>query len=332
MVLIIAEAGVNHNGSIDMAKKLIDAAVYTGADIIKFQSFSAEDLVTKFAKKARYQIVNTANDESQFRMLKKLELTYDQQLELKLYSEKRKIEFLSTGFDIDSLNFLNKLNLKRFKIPSGEITNLPYLRLIGSFQKPVILSTGMSNLDEIRDALNQLLLAGLKKEQVTILHCTTQYPAPYDDINLRAMATIRNAFNTKIGYSDHSSGIEVSLAAVALGAEVIEKHLTLDRNLEGPDHKASIEPDDFLKLVKSIRNISKALGSKEKKIRNSEIQNLSVARKSIVAKKSIKRNEIFTQENICTKRPGIGISPMEWDKLIGKRSKKDFAKDDLIEN
>ena len=332
MVLIIAEAGVNHNGSTEMAKKLIDAAVYAGADIIKFQSFSAEDLVTKFAKKAKYQIVNTANDESQFKMLKKLELSYEQQLELKLYAEKRKIEFLSTGFDIDSLNFLNQLNLKRFKIPSGEITNLPYLRLIGSFKKPVILSTGMSNIDEIRDAINQLFFAGLTKEQVTILHCTTQYPAPYHDINLRAMETIKNAFNTKIGYSDHSSGIEVSLAAVALGAEVIEKHLTLDRNLKGPDHKASIEPDDFLKLVKSIRNISIALGLKEKKICNSEIQNLLVARKSIVAKKSIKQNEIFTEDNICTKRPGTGISPMEWDSLIGKKSKKDFAKDDLIEN
>ena len=331
MVLVIAEAGVNHNGSIDLAKELIDAAVDSGADIIKFQSFKASDLVTKKAKKAQYQILNTSNEESQFNMLQKLEISFEQQKELKNYAEDKNIEFLSTGFDLNSIKFLNEINLKRFKIPSGEITNLPYLRLIGSFKKKVILSTGMANLKEISDALEQLYIAGLDKDDITILHCTTQYPAPLKDINLRAMNTLKNTFKTKVGYSDHTLGIEISLAAVALGAEVVEKHLTLDRSLVGPDHMASIEPYEFSNLVKGIRKISLALGSAEKKISDCEIDNKKIARKSIIAKTKIKKDDIFSEENICAKRPGTGISPMEWDKIIGLKSKKDFDQDDLIE-
>ncbi len=331
MVLVIAEAGVNHNGSMELAKELIDVAVDSGADIVKFQSFNASDLVTKNAKKAKYQILNTVNDESQFDMLKALEISFEEQIELKKYAEDKNIEFLSTGFDLNSIKFLNELNLKRFKIPSGEITNLPYLRLIGSFKKPVILSTGMANLKEVKDALEQLYIAGLSKENVTILHCTSQYPAPFKDINLRAMHTLKNSFNTKVGYSDHTLGIEVSLAAVALGAEIIEKHLTLDKSLDGPDHMASLEPNEFTNLVKGIRRISLALGSDEKKVSRSEKENRKVARKSIIAKTNIKKNEFFTEDNICAKRPGTGISPMEWEKIIGLKSKKNFEKDDLIE-
>lgn len=331
MVLIIAEAGVNHNGSLILAKELIDAASCAGADVIKFQSFDATKLVTKNAKKARYQIINTSNDDSQLKMLKKLQLTYEEQIELKSYADKKNIEFLSTAFDIESVHFLNKLNLKRFKIPSGEITNLPYLRLIGSLKKPIILSTGMSNMIEIRQALNELCSRGSMKEDISILHCTTQYPAPYKDINLRAIETLKREFNTKIGYSDHSAGIEVSLAAVALGAQIIEKHITIDKNLDGPDHKASIEPNQLQNLVKSIRNISLAMGSNEKKISKSELENLRIARKSIVSRVFIKKGEVFTEENLCTKRPAEGISPMEWDKIIGKKAKKDFQVDDFIE-
>lgn len=265
MVLIIAEAGVNHNGSVAMAKELIDIASKAGADIIKFQTFEASQLVTKSAQKARYQILNTASNESQLKMLKELEISFEDQIELKKYADNKNIEFLSTAFDLGSVNFLKKLNLRRYKIPSGEITNLPYLRLIGSLGKPVILSTGMSNLIEIHQALDQLYSRGLNKNNITIMHCTTEYPAPFKDINLRALETLKNEFNTEIGYSDHSTGIEVSLAAVALGARIIEKHLTIDNNLEGPDHKASIEPYQFEELVKGIRNITMALGSKEKK-------------------------------------------------------------------
>lgn len=331
MVLIIAEAGVNHNGSLILAKELIDAASCAGADVIKFQSFDATKLATKKAKKARYQIINTSNDDSQLKMLKKLQLSYEEQIELKTYADKKNIEFLSTAFDIESVHFLNKLNLKRFKIPSGEITNLPYLRLIGSLKKPIILSTGMSNLIEIRQALNELYSRGSMKEDISILHCTTQYPAPYKDINLRAMETLKREFNTKIGYSDHSEGIEVSLAAVALGAQIIEKHITIDKNLDGPDHKASIEPNQLQNLVKSIRNISLAMGSNEKKISKSELENLKIARKSIVSRVFIKKGEVFTEDNLCTKRPAEGISPMEWDKIIGEKAKKDFQVDDFIE-
>ena len=331
MVLIIAEAGVNHNGRLDQAKKLVDAAISSGADIVKFQTFKAENLVTANAKKANYQIENTYSDESQFDMLKKLELSFDQQIKLKEYCDKKNIEFLSTGFDLDSLLFLKDLNLKRYKIPSGEITNLPYLRLIGSFKKPIILSTGMSNINEIKEALKQLNYGGASDDLITVLHCTTQYPAPFTDVNLRVIQTIRNKLNVSVGYSDHTNGIEISLAAVALGAEVIEKHLTLDKNLDGPDHKASLEPDEFKKMSKGIRRIKIALGSYEKKITESEVKNALVVRKSIVAKKDIQKDDFFTEENICAKRPGDGITPMNWEDIIGTKSKRDFNKDEKIE-
>ena len=331
MVLIIAEAGVNHNGRLDLAKKLVDAAISSGADVVKFQTFKAKNLVTANARKAIYQIENTSSDESQFDMLKKLELSFDQQIKLKEYCNKKNIEFLSTGFDLDSLLFLKDLNLKRYKIPSGEITNLPYLRLVGSFKKPIILSTGMSNINEIKEALKQLNYGGASNDLITVLHCTTQYPAPLNDINLRAMQTIKNKLNVSVGYSDHTNGIEISLAAAALGAEVIEKHLTLDRKLNGPDHKASLEPEEFVKMSNGIRRIKIALGSHEKKITDSEVKNALVARKSIVAKKHINKNEIFTEENICAKRPGNGISPMHWEEIIGTKSKRDFHEDEIIE-
>ncbi len=332
MVLVIAEAGVNHNGKLSIAKQLVDAAKASGADIVKFQSFKAKDLVTISAKKAQYQINNTKKNDSQLKMLKDLELSFHEQVELKEYCDEKNIEFLSTGFELDSLHFLNSLNLKRFKIPSGEITNLPYLRLVGSFNKPTILSTGMSNIKEIGEALQQLYISGLNPSQITVLHCTTEYPAPLEDINLKAINTISKKFNVDVGYSDHSLGIEVSLSAVALGAKIIEKHMTLSRDLEGPDHKASLEPNEFAELVKYIRNISIALGSSKKTISKSEMKNVYVVRKSIFAKTNIKKGELFNASNLTTKRPGNGISPMKWDKLIGSVSDRDYFIDDLILN
>ena len=331
MVLIIAEAGVNHNGSLELAKELVDVAKNCGADIVKFQTFKSNNLVTKETKKALYQSLNIDNNDTQLEMLSKLELSFDQQLDLKSYCIKKNIEFLTTAFDLESLDLIKKMNLKRFKIPSGEITNLPYLRKIGSFGKSIILSTGMSNIEEINNALIQLNLAGTLKKDISILHCTSEYPAPFLDVNLRAMNSIKNKFNVDIGYSDHTLGVEVSFAAVSLGAKIIEKHITLDRNLSGPDHKASLEPDEFKNLVNGIRNISLALGKSEKKITNSEIENLKIVRKSIVAKRDIKKGEFYTEENLTTKRPGIGICPMRWDEIIGKVSNKDYKSDDLIE-
>jgi len=330
LVLIIAEAGVNHNGSILLAKKLIDAAKSSGADIIKFQSFSAENLVIPGTKKANYQQDKVTLSEDQFEMLEKLELNFDQQKELKNYCDSKNIEFLSSAFDLDSLKLIKNLNVKRYKIPSGEITNLPYLRFVASQKKPIILSTGMSNIREIGNALDELIVSGVMNEEITILHCTTEYPAPLEDVNLNAMTTIRNKFQIKVGYSDHTLGTEVSLAAVALGATIIEKHLTLDRNLNGPDHKASLEPDEFFNLVKGIRKISKSLGSFEKKISNSEKKNISIVRKSIIAKTEIKEGDLFSSNNICAKRPGTGISPMLWDQVIGKRAKRDFKVNEQI--
>ena len=330
MVLIIAEAGVNHNGSLSIAKKLVDAAKLSGADIIKFQIFRAIDLVSVFTQKANYQILNTGSNETQFEMLRKLELTFNEQEELKMYCDNKNIEFLASGFDLKSLEFIKNLDLKRYKVPSGEITNLPYLRFIGSQNKPIILSTGMANISEIKEALDILNISGTKSEEITLLHCTTEYPAPLKEINLRAMETMRKTFSMKVGYSDHSMGFEVSIAAVAMGASIIEKHLTLDRDLVGPDHKASLEPKEFCDLVKFIRNTSIALGSYEKKISNSELSNSLVVRKSIFAKKYIKKGELFSNDNLCTKRPGKGLSPMLWDQLIGKPSPKKFNVDDLI--
>ena len=329
-VFIIAEAGVNHNGDINLAKKLIDVAKEAGADAVKFQTFKAENLVSKSAKKADYQVENTGNNESQYEMIKKLELSFDDFIELKKYCDEKGIMFLSTPFDDESIEFLNNLGIEIFKIPSGEITNLPYLRKIGKLEKKVILSTGMADLGEIEDALDVLINSGTKKENITVLHANTEYPTPFEDVNLKAMQTISCAFDVDVGYSDHTMGIEVPIAAVAMGAKVIEKHFTLDRNLEGPDHRASLEPDELKAMVSTIRNIEKALGNGIKKPSKSEKKNIEVARKSIVAKRDIKKGEKFSEENLTVKRPGNGISPMRWDEIIGKVANRDYKEDELI--
>lgn len=329
-VFIIAEAGVNHNGSITLAKKLIDVAVTAGADAVKFQTFKAEKLVSKSAQKAEYQKETTNKNESQFEMLKKLELDINAHKELISYCSSKNIMFLSTPFDNESIDLLNELKLRIFKIPSGEITNLPYLRHIGSLNKNVILSTGMSNIGEIENALNILIDAGTKKKNITVLHANTMYPTPMEDVNLKAMLTIGNTFDIKFGYSDHTLGIEVDIAAVALGASCIEKHFTLDNNMDGPDHKASLEPDELKKMVESIRNIEIALGNGIKKASSSETPNILIARKSIVANDDIKKGEILSETNLVVKRPGTGISPMQWDNTIGLLAIKDYKKDELL--
>ena len=329
-VFIIAEAGVNHNGSIDLAKKLIDVASESGADAVKFQTFKATNLVSKNAQKADYQKETTDKTESQFDMIKKLELDIDTHKELMTYCKTKNIMFLSTPFDHDSIELLNDLGLDIFKIPSGEITNLPYLRHVGKLNKKVVLSTGMADIGEIEDALDILIQSGTKKESITVLHANTMYPTPMEDVNLKAMVTIGNTFNIAYGYSDHTLGIEVDIAAVAMGASCIEKHFTLDKNMEGPDHRASLEPDELKSMVKAIRNIELALGSSIKKASKSEIPNMQIARKSIVAKTDIKKGETLTEENITVKRPGIGISPMRWDEIIGSVALKDYKEDELI--
>jgi len=328
---IIAEAGVNHNGSFDIAKRLVDAAVDSGADIIKFQIFNADKLVSKTAKKADYQIKNTHNgSNSQYEMLKKLELSNEQHLALKKYCESKGIKYFSTAFDLDSIDFLASMHIGLWKIPSGEITNYPYLKKIAQFGKPVIMSTGMCNEQDIHNAINVLLKFGVTKNQITILHCNTQYPTPFEDVNLSAMLTIQKDFGTKVGYSDHTKGIEVPIAAVALGASVIEKHFTLDRGMEGPDHKASLEPFELKEMVTAIRNIELSLGDGVKKVSQSEAKNISVARKSIVAAVKICKGEILTEKNITVKRPCTGISPMLWENVIGSMAIKDYQPDDLI--
>jgi|ETNmetMinimDraft_26_1059896.scaffolds.fasta_scaffold69732_1 N,N'-diacetyllegionaminate synthase len=329
-VLIIAEAGVNHNGSIQLAKKLIDKAVFSGADAVKFQTFKAKNVLSKNAPKADYQKQTTNLRESQFDMIKRLELDERAHQELIAYCKKANIMFLSTPFDLDSVDLLNELGLQIFKIPSGEITNLPYLRRIGSLCKEVILSTGMSDLKEIGEAIKILTNAGTLKENITVLHANTMYPTPMEDVNLRAILTIQNKFDVAVGYSDHTLGIEVDIAAVAMGATVIEKHFTIDKTMDGPDHKSSIDPEELKAMVSSIRNIEKALGSSVKKPSKSEKPNISMARKSIVAKKSIKKGELFTEKNITIKRPGIGISPMKWDTILGKVAERDYQIDDLL--
>jgi N,N'-diacetyllegionaminate synthase len=329
-VLIIAEAGVNHNGSIQLAKKLIDKAVFSGADAVKFQTFKATNVVSKNAPKADYQKQTTNLRESQFDMIKRLELDERAHQELIAYCKEANIMFLSTPFDLDSVDLLNELGLQIFKIPSGEITNLPYLRRIGSLCKEVILSTGMSDLEEIGEAIKILTNAGTLKENITVLHANTMYPTPMEDVNLRAMQTIQNKFDVAVGYSDHTLGIEVDIAAVAMGATVIEKHFTIDKTMDGPDHKSSIDPEELKAMVSSIRNIEKALGSSIKKPSKSEKPNISMARKSIVARKSIKKGELFTEKNITIKRPGIGISPMKWDTILGKVAERDYQIDDLL--
>ena len=329
-VFIIAEAGVNHNGSTELAKKLIDVAVHSGADAIKFQTFKAENLVSKKAQKAEYQKQTTDSTESQFEMIKKLELDVDTHQALMAYCAEKNILFLSTPFDHDSINLLNKLGLDIFKIPSGEVTNLPYLKQIGALNKQVILSTGMANLGEIEAALAVLVSAGTQRKRITVLHANTMYPTPMEDVNLKAMQTIGQAFDIAYGYSDHTLGIEVDIAAVAMGASVIEKHFTLDKTMEGPDHKASLEPDELKAMVKAIRNIELALGSRIKQVSNSERPNMEVSRKSIIAKTAIKKGEVFTAENLTIKRPGTGINPMRWDEMMGQVAQKSYSADELI--
>lgn len=330
-VLIIAEAGVNHNGDLDMAKKLVVAAASAGADIVKFQTFSAERLVTQAAQKAEYQKQTTGSHESQFEMLQRLELTKNMHEELIAECQKQNIQFLSTAFDTQSVDMLTALGSELFKIPSGEITNLPYLHHIGNLRKSVILSSGMATLSEILDALVALESAGTPRNSITVLHCTTEYPAPMKDVNLRAMLTIRDRLGVRVGYSDHTLGIEVSIAAVAMGATIIEKHLTLDRQLPGPDHRASLEPSEFKEMVTSIRNIEKALGDGIKRPSSSELKNIPIARKSLVSQSNIRAGELFSEKNLTTKRPGFGISPMRWNEVIGKIAKRDFNSDELIE-
>lgn len=328
-IFIIAEAGVNHNGSIEIAKKLVDAAAAAGADAVKFQTFKAEKLVCKNAQKAEYQMETTDKAESQFDMLKKLELTVDMHKQLISYCNQKGIMFLSTPFDIDSLEFLVQCGVDIIKIPSGEITNYPYLRAVGRTGKKVIISSGMSTLDEVRDAVKVLKDNGSK--EIIVLHCNTEYPTPYADVNLKAMLTLRDELKIDVGYSDHTKGIEVPIAAAALGATVIEKHFTLDKEMEGPDHKASLEPNELQEMVKAIRNIEIALGNGKKSPSESEKKNVGIVRKSIVARCNIIKGEKFTENNLTTKRPGTGISPMVWNDIIGKKAKRDFKEDELIE-
>jgi N,N'-diacetyllegionaminate synthase len=329
--LIIAEAGVNHNGDLGLAIDLINAAADAGADYVKFQTFKSEEGLSKHAVQADYQLINTGQKETQLEMVQRLELKQEDHYQLIDHCEKRGIKFLSTGFDIPSIIFLRSLNLDMFKIPSGEITNLPLLRLIAGYNSTIILSTGMSTLNDIEAAINVLVQNGTEKTNITILHCTTEYPAPFEEINLRVLSTIRDRFNLNVGYSDHSLGILVPVSAVALGATVIEKHFTLDQNLPGPDHKASLEPDQLKQMVDSIRDVEVILGSAEKIVTASEKKNSLVARKSLVAKRAIKKGDMFSEDNITAKRPGTGISPMRYDEALTIRAPRDFQPDDLIE-
>ncbi len=327
-VYIIAEAGVNHNGNYDLACKMVDAAKAASVDCIKFQTFKSKNLVSRDAQKADYQKA-TIGDISQREMLSELELTFKEFLKLKAYCDRLGICFLSTPFDLESIEFLNSIDMPFWKIPSGEVTNLPYLIAIAKTGKPVVMSTGMCNMSEIEEAIKILRENGTKK--IKLLHCNTEYPTPYEDANLKAMQTMQEAFNIEVGYSDHTKGIEVPIAAVALGATIIEKHFTLDRSMEGPDHRASLEPDELATMVSCIRNIEKAIGSGYKVPSPSEKKNIFVVRKSIVARKPIKAGEVFTEENITVKRPGTGISPMRWNDVIGKRAIRDFEEDEFIE-
>ncbi|MDO6471589.1 N-acetylneuraminate synthase [Maribacter sp. 1_MG-2023] len=330
-VLIIAEAGVNHNGDITLAKKLIDAAAAAGVDYVKFQTFNSKKLVSKSAQKADYQKQNTNNEvESQLKMLQKLELSKNDHLILIDYCNAKNIKFLSTAFDLDSIDFLEELKIDLWKVPSGEITNLPYLRKLGGLGKPVIISTGMAEMSEIEDAINVVTSSGTDIKDITVLHCNTEYPTPMQDVNLTAMNTIKDVFKVPIGYSDHTLGIEIPIAAVALGATVIEKHFTLDNTMDGPDHKASLEPQELKKMVTAIRNIEQALGNGVKVPSPSEVKNKPIARKSIVANVDISKGEAFNENNITVKRPGTGISPMKWDEVIGTTATKNYKADELI--
>lgn len=327
-VYVIAEAGVNHNGNLDLAKRLVEEAKKAGADCIKFQTYKAKNIVSKKADKADYQKRETGTDENQYEMLKKLELSYKEFGELKAYCDAMKIDFMSTPFDHESIEYLKSLDMPCWKIPSGEITNLPYLMKIAQIGEKIILSTGMSDIHEVRESVTVLKKYNVK--EIIVLHCTTEYPTPYDEVNLNAMITMRDEFNLPIGYSDHTQGSAISVAAVSLGATVIEKHLTLNRGMKGPDHKASLEPHEFKAMVQAIRNVEVALGHGEKVMAECEQKNKQVARKSIVAKKDIKKGEVFSEENLTIKRPGNGISPMRWFALLGTTSKRNYKEDEMI--
>ncbi len=331
--VIIAEAGVNHNGSIELAKRLVDKAVVAGADYIKFQTFKASSLVTRDAKQAEYQKRNIGGvDDNQYMMLKKLELSESAHNILIDYCQKKGIKFFSTAFDLDSIEYLHSLGLSLWKIPSGEVTNYPFLKKIAAYNERTILSTGMCDMEDVHAAVDVLYKNGLSKENLVLLHCNTEYPTPFEDVNLKAMGALRDEFGVEVGYSDHTRGIEVPIAAVALGASVIEKHFTLDRNMEGPDHKASLEPDELTAMVRSIRNIEKALcGDGTKHVSSSERKNIAIARKSIVAATDIRKGEVLTKENLAVKRPGTGISPMRWEEVIGTKAIRDFKEEEMIE-
>lgn len=331
--IIIAEAGVNHNGSIEFAKKLVDKAVEAGVDYIKFQTFKASKLVTKAAKQAEYQKRNMVKEsDSQYQMLKKLELSPDDHEVLIAYCKEKGIKFFSTAFDFDSIEYLNSLNLGLWKVPSGEVTNYPFLKRIAAYNEKTILSTGMCDIQDVRNAVDALYNNGLSKENLILLHCNTEYPTPFEDVNLKAMDALRKEFGVEVGYSDHTKGIEVPIAAVALGATVIEKHFTLDRTLPGPDHKASLEPDELKAMVSAIRNIEKAVGGDgTKHVSDSEHKNIAIARKSIIAACDIKKGELLTDKNLTVKRPGTGISPMRWEEVIGTKAIRDFEEDEIIE-
>lgn len=330
-VFIIAEAGVNHNGDMDLARGMIDEAAKAGADAVKFQSFKTEKLVCQGAPKAEYQKQNTGQEGSQFDMLKKLELDVAAHKELQAHCHERNVEFISSPFDLDSVDLLGRMKLDIIKIPSGEITNLPYLRKVGALKRRVILSTGMAELAEIKSAIDVLMKAGTPKSAIIILQCHTDYPTSYEHVHLKAMQAMKDAFGVHVGLSDHTLGIEVPIAAVALGAQVIEKHFTLDKNMQGPDHQASLEPREFRQMVDAIRNVEKALGEREKKPTVNELKNRAIVRKSIVAAQNIKKGETFSESNIAAKRPATGLSPMQWDNVLGQKAKRDFTENEVIE-
>lgn len=328
-IYVIAEAGVNHNGDLDTARKMVEAASSAGADCVKFQTFISEECISRYAEKAAYQKVACGHSESQLDMVRKLELPFDAFLELKGQCDRVGIDFLSTPFDLKSVAFLNTIDMPFWKIPSGEVTNLPYLLAIAQTKKPVVMSTGMCELEEIQAAVDVLKANGTP--EITLLHCNTEYPTPYGDVNLRAMETMRGRFGTNVGYSDHTQGIEVPIAAAAMGAAVIEKHFTLDRSMEGPDHRASLEPQELAAMVTAIRHVEEALGSGQKRVSVSERKNRDIARKSIVAREKIQKGEILTEKNLTVKRPGGGISPMRWFEVLGTRAARDFGDDEMIE-
>ncbi len=328
-IFIIAEAGDNHNGNLELAFQLVDKAAQAGADCVKFQTFVTEEVISKRAEKAEYQKESTGADESQYEMVKKLELSFDNFRQLQQYAKEKGLTFLSTPFDIPSVDFLNSIDIPCFKIPSGEITNLPYLIRIAQTGRDIILSTGMAEIEEIEAAIKALRENGAG--EISLLHCNTEYPTPMEDVNLRAMLTLKEKFGVRVGYSDHTKGIEVPIAAAAMGAEIIEKHFTLDHNMEGPDHKASLEPDELKAMVEGIRNIEKALGNGIKTASRSEKKNMDIARKSIVARRKIAKGEILTEDNLAVKRPGNGISPMKWYEILGTKAVRDFEEDEMIE-